>query len=103
MNDFPALRQFFGAYLHQDWYDEFPDEWAVADEYVSKEPLYAPHFATEMALLLARHPDEDQLRRILLYDFASAAMVENCGWKYRDWLQAMSDHVAKAVEHPQAS
>lgn len=103
MTDFPALRLFFGAYMHEDWRDEFPDEWAAADDFVRGEPLDAPNFTAEIIQLLVRYPEEGQLRRILLNDFGAAAMVENRGWKYRDWLQALSDHVEKAVGHPQAS
>jgi len=97
------LRHFFGAYMHEDWGDEFPDEWAVADEFVRDEPYSVAAFATEMAQLLANCPEEEQLRHKLLYTFGAAAMMENLGWKYRDWLQAMADHMQKASGHPQAS
>jgi hypothetical protein len=100
---YPTLRLFFGAYMYQCWRDEYPDEWALADDFVRAEPLDARHFSAEIAELLASHPEEDQLRSMLLDDFGGAAMVENLGWKYRDWLQAMSAHVAKAIGHPQAS
>ena len=103
MTDYPMLRHFFGAYMHQDWMDDSPDEWAVAEEFVRDEPFSVAAFAAEMEQLLANCPEEDQLRHILLYDFAAAAMMENLGWKYRDWLQAMTDHMQKAAGHPQAS
>ena len=103
MTDYPTLSRFFGAYMHQDWHDEFPDEWAVADQFVQDEPFSVATFAAEMEKLLANCPEEDKLRLILLYDFAAAAMVENRGWKYRDWLQAMADHIQKAAGHPRAS
>jgi hypothetical protein len=103
MRDYPMLRHFFGAYMHQDWFDEFPDEWAAADEFVQDEPYSVAAFVAEMEQLLANCPEEEQLRHILLYDFAAAAMMENLGWKYRDWLQAMSDHMQKAAGHPRAS
>jgi len=103
MNDYPALRRFFGAYLHEDWPDEFPDEWAAADEFVRGEPQAAPNFGAEMAQFLRSNPDEVQLQHTLLYDFGAAVMVEDRGWKYRDWLQAMADHIQKAAGHPRAS
>jgi len=103
MNDYPALRRFFGAYLHEDWPDEFPDEWAAADEFVRGEPQAAPDFGAEIGQLLMNCLEEDQLRHVLLYDFGAAIMIERRGWKYRDWLQAIADHVQKAIEHPQAS
>ena len=103
MNDYPALRRFFGAYLHEDWSDEFPDEWAAADEFARGEPLEAPNFGSEMGRLFTNYTEEGQLRHVLLYDFGAAILIEHKGWKYRDWLQSMADHVQKAVEHPQAS
>jgi len=103
MENYPALQLFFGAYMYESWRDEFPDEWAAADAFVRAEPHLAPQFHGEMAQLLAHHPDEEAVRRILLSDFGAAAMVENLGWKYRDWMQAMADHVEQAVGHPRAS
>jgi CdiI immunity protein len=103
MTDYPLLRHFFGAYMHEDWFDEFPNEWAVADQFVQDEPFSVTTFAAEIDQLLADCPKEKQLRHKLLDDFGAAAMVENRGWKYRDWLQAMADHVQKASGHPRAS
>jgi CdiI immunity protein len=101
--EYPSLWLFFAGYMYQSWHDEFPDEWAVADAFVRDEPLSATNFRAEMNELLSRHTDEPELRRILLDDFGAAAMVENRGWKYRDWLEAMADHVEKAVGRSQAS
>lgn len=103
MEDYPALRLFFGAYMYESWHAEFADEWVAADAFVRAEPHLAPQFQEEVAQLLARHPDEEAVRRILLHDFGAAAMVENLGWKYHDWMRAMADHVGQAVGRPQAS
>src|SRR3954454_130183 len=103
MRDYPMLRHFFGAYMHQDWTDEFPDEWAAADEFERDEPFSVTAFTAEMEQLLANCPDEQQLRHKLLDSFGAAAMMENLGWKYRDWLQAMAAHVQKTSGHPRAS
>jgi hypothetical protein len=43
------------------------------------------------------------VRKIVLDDLGSYLLVEEDGWKYRDWLQALADHAAKATGHPQAS
>jgi hypothetical protein len=102
MTDYPMLRHFFGAYMHQDWHDEFPDEWAAADEFVRDEPFSVATFIAEMGQFLANCPEEEQLSYKLLDDFGAAAMVENRGWKYRDWLQAMTDHMQKTAGHPRA-
>jgi len=98
------LDYFFGGYMHQDWRSDYPDEWAALDHFIRSEPEGSgAGFCKEVAELLATAPSEAELRRLLLEDFGAAAMVENRGWKYRDWIQAMSDHVAKATDHPQAS
>src|SRR6478735_10325840 len=34
----PALWQFLGAYLHQDWPIEFDDEWAALDRFIEESP-----------------------------------------------------------------
>jgi hypothetical protein len=100
---YPTLWLFFGGYMYQCWRDEFPDEWALADAFVRDEPLSANHFLVEANALLSDYHDESQLRDILLDGFGAAAMVENRGWKYRDWLQAMATYVAKSTGHPRAS
>jgi hypothetical protein len=56
-----------------------------------------------VAALLAEHPAEEDVRRIVLDDLGSCCLVEVFGWKYRDWLQALSDHAAKAAGRPGAS
>jgi hypothetical protein len=100
---YPSLWLFFAGYLYQCWHDEYADEWAAADEFVRREPQCAPDFHREMAQLVSAHPDEASLRSILLDGFGAAAMVENRGWKYRDWMQAVAAHIERAVGHPQAS
>jgi hypothetical protein len=101
--EYPSLWLFFAGYMYQCWQDEYPDEWALADAFVHDEPLSAANFRAEMSQLMSRYADEAQLRHVVLDDFGAAAMVENRGWKYRDWLEAMADHVEKAAGHPQAS
>lgn len=104
MNDYPTLESFFGGYMHQDWADDYPDEWAALDGFLADgPPENAQTFRTEIATLLAEHPIEDDVRRIVLDDLGSFCLVEVDGWKYRDWLTALSDHAAKSIGHPQAS
>ena len=104
MTRYPVLDYFFGGYMHQDWREDYPDEWAALDDFIRSEPEgSAAGFCKEASQLLATEPTEAELRELLLEDFGAAAMVENKGWKYRDWIQAMSDHAAKATGHSQAS
>jgi len=98
------LDQFIGCYLYQTWHDEYPDEWAALDDFLADgPPENVQALRTEIATLLAEHPAEEDVRRIVLDDLDSCYLADVNGWKYRDWLQALSDHAAKAIGHPRAS
>ena len=103
MTGYPTLWQFFGAYMHQDWRLDYADEWSALDDFIRSEPGGAEGFCKEAAELLATEPSEEELRELLLDEYLAAAMMENLGWKYRDWMQAMLDHASKATGHPRAS
>lgn len=104
MIEYPTLDYFFGGYMHQDWREDYSDEWSALDAFIAEGPPEDPDlFRAEVAKLLAEHPSDGDVRDILLDDFGAAAMVENRGWRYRDWLQALSDHVARVTGHSQAS
>ena len=104
MTPYPMLDQFIGCYLYQTWHDEYPDEWAALDDFLADgPPENVQALRTEIATLLTEHPSEDDVRRIVLDDLDSCYLADVNGWKYRDWLQALSDHAAKAVGHPRAS
>jgi hypothetical protein len=103
MTDYPTLAYFFGSYMHHDWREDYADEWAALDDFMRADPHLAANFCQEISQLLAAEPSEDEVRTLLLDEFLAAAMVENRGWKYRDWLRALSDYTAKAIGHPRAS
>ncbi len=81
--------------MHEDWRDDYADEWSALDDFIRSEPGGAEGFCKEAAELLATQPSEEELRHLLLDEYVAAAMVENQGWRYRDWMQALSDHAAK--------
>ena len=104
MTAYPTVGSFLGGYMHQDWYDEYPDEWAALDDFLADgPPENARAFRTEIGALLTEHPAEDDVRRIVLDELGSCCLVEVGGWKYRDWLKALSDRAAQSIGHPQAS
>jgi CdiI immunity protein len=104
MNDYPTLCQFFGGYMHQDWRDDYPDEWAALDDFLEDGPDTVEAFTHEITELLAEGLQEDELRRTVLDELGSSSMVEVRGWTYSDWLQAMANHAATGASgHPQAS
>lgn len=100
---YPTLWQFFGGYMHQDWRDDYVDEWAALDDFLADGSDVIKDFRREIEVLLTENRSEEELRRIVLDELGSSCMVEVNGWKYRDWLQALSDHAAKATGHPRAS
>ena len=104
MTQYPTLDSFLGGYLHLDWHDDYPDEWAALDGFLADgPPENAQVFQADIAALLADHPAEEDVRRIVLDDLGSCCLVEVFGWTYRDWLKALSDHAAKVSGHPGAS
>jgi len=101
MTDYRMLGSYLGGYPHQDWHDDYPDIWAALDGFLADGPPENAHtLRADIAALLAEHPAEEDVRRIVLDDLGSCTLVEVFGWTYRDWLKAVSDHAAQAV--PQA-
>ncbi len=89
MTSTPAMWQFAGAYLHQDWPEESKDEWAALDAFMKEEPELATKLPTEIAWILDRHPSEEELRRYV--DEQGACFVprpEDGG--YRGWLEEVA-------------
>ncbi len=104
MTPYPTLWHFFGAYMHEDWRDDYVDEWAAVDGFIADGPPEDPElFRAEIAQLLTRYPSEEEVRKIVLNDLESCYLADVNGWKYRDWLQALSDHATKAIGQPRAS
>jgi hypothetical protein len=103
MTGYPTLSYFFGGYMHPDWREDHPDEWAVLDDFMRSDPHLTTKFCEEISQLLATDPSEDELRTLLLDEYLAAAMVENRGWRYHDWMQAVAAYIERAVGHPQAS
>lgn len=103
MTKYPNLRQYFGGYLNQDWRDDYADEWAALEDYLRDNPSGANGFCPEAQALLSEHDSEQEVRTIILDELWCAYLAEAHGWRYRDWLRALSDYAAKAIGHPQAS
>jgi hypothetical protein len=67
---YPTLDHFFGGYMHQDWRDDYADEWAAVDAFIAGGPPEDPGlFRTEIAQLLVEHPSEEAVRKIILGRF----------------------------------
>jgi len=103
MTRYPTLDYFFGVYLHEDWPDDYGNEWTALDAFMAEGPAEDPQlFRADVTRLLAEDPSEDDLRKLILDDLGCYLNPEVDGWTYREWLQALSDHVAHPAGRPPA-
>lgn len=101
MTRYLTLDYFFGVYLHEDWPDDYGNEWTALDAFAAEGPPEDPQlFQADVAKLLAEEASEDDLRKLILDGLGCYLDPEADGWKYREWLQALSDHVARAADRP---
>ena len=104
MIEFPTLDYFFGVYLHEDWPDDYGNEWAALDAFMAEGPPEDLQlFRDEIAQLLGKYSAEEDLRKIILEDLGSYLDPTPDGWNYRDWCLALSNYIGKATGHPRAS
>lgn len=89
MDDLPALRHFLGAYLHQDWSDEFATADEAVDAFVHDEPGRATTLGQEVSSLLASAPDEARLRKLVLDDLGSGYYPPGDGLTFQQWLRSV--------------
>ncbi len=90
-NEFPVLEQFFGAYFHQDWCDEFEsvDE-AVRVYRTTESPETFRAAKKELVELMKKDLDEATLANAIhrlgcYYDPVSE------GSTYRAWISSVED------------
>lgn len=93
----PALEQFLGAYLHQDWRTEAVDVWGVVDLFVHDEPGLSAALPSEIAGLLRDVPSEPELKKLVIDDLGGYYLADADGGTYRAWLQQIADRVRTAV------
>ncbi len=93
-----ALPHFIGAYLHQDWPDEYGDPWRALDDFIDSEPTQRATLVTEIHYLLTRIEDESELRRIVVEELGSAYLPEADGWTYRSWLHEVARRASQTLK-----
>jgi hypothetical protein len=87
MDDYPELTQFLGAYLHQDFLEEFPTAADVVDAFINDEPPDSVQSAAaEIDRLLQderflRSPDSVLLDLGCYYDPTAE------GWSILGWMR----------------
>jgi hypothetical protein len=103
MTSYPTLWSFFGGYLHEDWHDDYADEWAALDEFLADAPDQASGFVAEAKRLLSIALTEAELREVVLDELASYIALEETDWTYRSWLEALADRAGRRVGHAGAA
>jgi hypothetical protein len=87
-DDFPALWQFLGAYLHQDWRDEYSSPDMAFQDFLTGEPTLAPLMAAELNAVLSSGRDEEDLER-LVREGGSFYLPRNDGIATSAWLASL--------------
>jgi hypothetical protein len=87
---YPALWQFLGAYLHQDWREEYESPSAALRDFIAGEPRFAVHLATEIEQVLASTADDAALEKGLA-DLGSFFLPSRAGQNPREWLRGIQE------------
>ena len=103
MKHFQALEQLFGAYLHEDWADDYADLWDAVDSFARRQPVHAPAVRGEVEQVLAACESEaaleECLERLGLIYYPPGA-----GWaSHRAWLLAVADRVEQTLRRTPAA
>jgi len=89
-----ALRDFLSAYFHEDWPDDGSDDRAIVAAYQRKSSAEERgRVCLELARLLSRGLDDQQLRRILLDDLGCYFSPRGSA---AQWLAEVQDMLRRA-------
>lgn len=90
MNDFPALRLLFGAYLNLEWDQDYADPWEAVYDFIANEPIAVDVKSEVRGLLDNVGVDDEDLRRVVVGALRSGYRPEADGWTYADWLMELA-------------
>lgn len=97
-DDFPALWQFLGAYLHQDWHDEYASTELAFRDFLDGEPAFATQIAAELRAVLGSGRDEEALDSLVL-EGGSFYLPRNDGIATSTWLTGLLELCPQAPDH----
>lgn len=89
-----ALAVFVGAYLNQDLYDFYEDEFAAVRDFAAQDPDLAAELPDEIDTALARHRDEFSLQQFL---DGLGLEITPSDVTYREWLTQLADRARSAT------
>ena len=95
MADITSLRTLTGAYLNQDWAEEYDsvDE-AVRDFVANEPPALVDAARAQLETLLAAPHDEQELSEILLRDLWSGYWPPGEGRTVRAWFEQLVEQLS---------
>lgn len=96
--DYPSLWQFLGAYLHQDWRDDYADTEEALLDFMEGEPAFAPQLDTEIEHLLASTLTSSETESAIL-DLGSFFVPSASGQDSREWLQLIRAQASRMLQH----
>ena len=99
MTESPALWQFLGAYLHQDWPEVHGTVEQALEDFISEDPALARGLPSEVAALLASEPSEAELEQ-RMNDLGSCYVPAREEGGYRGWLEEISRRVRASTQAP---
>ena len=94
---YPALWQFFGAYLHQDWREEYNSPSAALEDFVEGSPALAVDVPRELDDILASATDDAALEELMV-DLGSFFVPSLVSDNPREWLRRMRDETQILLE-----
>ena len=92
----PAFWQFAGAYLHQDWPDEYGDPWRALEAFITDEPALAQVLPHEIERALQEHGSENELASFVAGQGGFYVPRPEDGG-YRGWLTEVARRVREAT------
>jgi hypothetical protein len=87
---YPALWQFFGAYLHQDWRADYESPSAALRDFVSGRADLAAELPSELERVLTSTADDAVLEDTLV-NLGSFFVPSRAGQNPRDWLRQLRE------------
>jgi hypothetical protein len=95
-DQFPKLAQLMGAYFHQDWADDDPDEMAVVREYARFEsPDGLRRVVREINDYLSLPPRAKGPARTLFEDFGCYVHTSTLGLTDAEWLRRIQEELRR--------
>lgn len=92
------LRQFFGAYFHQDWGTEYGTPGQTLSAAIRAHESQRKELRRLIEIFVAEHPDDEDLDQALWKDLACEYLPSADGISPRTWLLDVAGKLAASSE-----